>query len=52
MLLGLEAEPKLPPELSPTLYKLILNNNLNPIKVKSSLAHSCKLLHNSREKLT
>ncbi len=31
--LGLEKEPKLAPELSPVLYKLILDNNLNPVKV-------------------
>ena len=31
---GFEAEPRLPASLAPALYDIILNNNLNPAKVK------------------
>ena len=31
--LGFEKEPKLPPRLTDPLYDVMLNNNLNPVKV-------------------
>ena len=31
---GLETEPKLPPHLADSLYRLVLHSNLNPVKVR------------------